>query len=667
MSDFHSFASSVKTRFDHMSKGELYVTIDGNAVWEKYLASFPEGTNPIYKERTEHDCSCCKHFVRNIGNVVSIVDGEVQTIWGGKISDPTYAVVAVELDEFVRQQVITGVFRTSETKYGAEKSTQLLPDFSIKKWDHFHATVNPRHVTREVGTIVGDLNTTFAVFKRGLDELSEDAFVDVIDLINQNALYRGAEFKGILQEFQRMQRVYKKLKTEQERAVYVWQNVNSAASRFRNTAIGTLIQDLTESGDLEGSVRSFESKVAPTNYKRPTALITPKMVKEAMAQITELGLEEALQRRFAKLSDVSVNNVLWVDGEVQSKMKGGIESLLMETAKKVTKINDKDVESIDIATFMEKVVPKAAGMELLVTNQLQSNFVSLTAPVHENSGDLFKWNNNFAWSYDGNITDSIKEKVKKAGGNVTNAKLRISLAWFNFDDLDIHVTTPRGHTICFYNKREDGGVLDVDMNAGSGHSRTPVENVSFISVQDGEYTVAVNQYRQRDTSDVGFVIEVESAGKIHQFTHGAVVRNHKVALTLTVKNGTVVDVKLATGIKGGSISQEKWGVNTETFVKVNTLMFSPNFWDDNKVGNKHWFFILDKCQNPDNIRGIYNEFLKSDLEKHRKVFEVLGDKTKCKFQDEQLSGIGMSSTKNESLTVRVTGAKLNKVYKVLFN
>ena len=78
MSDFSRFAIQIKQRFDLLSQHELYVTVpDGNQVWEKYLAAFPEGTNPIFRERTEHDCSCCRQFIKNIGNVVAIINGQI--------------------------------------------------------------------------------------------------------------------------------------------------------------------------------------------------------------------------------------------------------------------------------------------------------------------------------------------------------------------------------------------------------------------------------------------------------------------------------------------------------------------------------------------------------------------------------------------------------------
>ena len=79
MSEFKPFASLVHSKFVELSKQELYVTVDGDLLWEKYLQSFPEGTNPIFKTRTEHDCSCCKNFIRNIGTVVAVIDGKLQS------------------------------------------------------------------------------------------------------------------------------------------------------------------------------------------------------------------------------------------------------------------------------------------------------------------------------------------------------------------------------------------------------------------------------------------------------------------------------------------------------------------------------------------------------------------------------------------------------------
>lgn len=95
-------------------------------------------------------------------------------------------------------------------------------------------------------------------------------------------------------------------------------------------------------------------------------------------------------------------------------------------------------------------------------------------------------------------------------------------------------------------------------------------------------------------------------------------------------------------------------------------MYSPNYWDDNAVGNKHWLFMLDGCKNDEDTRGVYNEFLRSDLDQHRKVFEVLGNRTKCPVVDDQLSGLGFSSTKNDTVTAQVTTANGTRLFNINF-
>jgi len=667
MSDFSSFSEQLRQRFEALSQHELYtVAITGDEVWAAYLAAFPEGTNPIFRERTEHDCSCCRQFIRNLGNVVAIIDGVVHSLWSEWEDSPApYNVVALKLAQLIEGRSIDSLYRTTETKFGQVKSNELLADGSVRTWNHFHAPVAKKFQAVSPAQVVGDFNTTVEVLKRGLDELQPDAFKTVIELIEGNNLYRGEEFLASVKAFYALGLDYHTTAYESERNVFLWSKATNPVARFRNTAIGTLLVDLSAGMELEAAVRSFEAKVAPTNYKRTTALITPRMIEDAVKTIDSLGIRDGLERRFAKLSDVSVNNVLWVDGSVQDKMKDGLAALLHESVAVLAPA--KEVATpISIADFMANVVPKAKTISALVRNNLQKNLVSLTAPVNADALGLFKWDNNFAWSYNGNITDSIKEKVKAAGGN-TEAPLRISLAWFNGDDLDIRVLAPGySHVIYF---AQPQGCLDVDMNAHTVRNAVdPVENVSFRTPRDGTYKIQVHNYCRRSTDNVGFVIELENNGSIQQFSHSKPVPDSVLidVGSIDVKGGVITDVKFSSDITGGAVSQEKWGIKTEQYVKVETLMYSPNHWDDMAFGNRHWFFMLDGCLNNEPTRGIYNEFLDSALDKHRKVFEVIGSRTMCPPAEEQLSGLGFSSTKGESLQVQVTEGNRRNTYLINF-
>lgn len=659
--EFAEFGKMVSDRLDSFANGEIFVTVDGDRLWEVYLASFPEGSNPLYKERTEHDCTCCKNFIRNVGRIVAVVDGKLTTLWDVPARSP-YKEVAEALHAFVLSSPITDVWRTSERKYGAKTTKQMLADGKVINWDHFYGNVPARNFSVTPDKARGDFRTTVQVFKRGLTELSDAAIETVLDLINSKALYRGEEHLPAIRAFRDAKARFNK---SSDKDAFPWVNVEGAAARFKNTVIGTLVEDLSGGMDLEKAVRSFEQKVAPTNYKRPTALITEGMVKSALKTIRELDLEAALDRRYGKISDITVNNVLWVNRGVRASMKSGIEALLTSEAKRVKTSAPVKGNDISIEDFVSNILPKSETVEVLVKNSHVNNFVTLTAPVHGDSGGLFKWSNDFAWSYNGDVADSIRERVKKAGGNVDNAKLRFSLGWSNYDDLDIHVYTPRGSHIYFGNKRGGGGVLDVDMNAGGARSREPVENVSFTSPADGVYRIDINQFSKRETVDVGFTLEIVDQVSSRQLHYKKALTDRVTAATVTVKGGRIVDVVVGSGLTDQAASTNVWGVDTETFVEVDTLTLSPNYWDNNAVGNKHWFFILKGCRAPGQARGIYNEFLNSKLDQHRKVFEVLGGKSKTQPSDDQLSGVGFSSTRADTVTVRVTG-EVRGTYNIAF-
>ena len=659
MSEFPAFSRAVFNRLNNMARGELFV-VDAADIFASYLAAFPEGTNPMFRARTEHDCSCCKQFVRNFGRVVAIENGRRVSVWGNHADLPyPYNEVAARLDALVQQAPITGVFRTKERKFGAEHTVQMI-DGKPHRWNHFHGVVTTRHHSTRPDEARGALDAAGQVLRRGLTELKTTSVDEVIDLIEADALYRGAEHLRAVKEFRDLQR---KLASASDRDLVVWANLDSPAARFRNTVIGTLVQDISEGMGVEDAVRRFESKMAPTHYKRPKAIITPKMVDAAMETLAGLGLESAIERRFARIGDVSVNDVLFVDNAVRGKMRGGLRETLMAAA--VTKAPKADKATpITIDEFVSSVVPGARSISLHLKNAHLPNFVSLTAPTHADAGRLFKWNNGFAWTYDGDVADSIKERVKRAGGN-TGAPLRVSLAWNNTDDLDIHAKCPDGH-IYYGNKMS---ILDVDMNVGNP-VRDPVENLSWRSPRNGTYSIEVNNFTQRETKDTGFTIEIECAGVVQQFTCRSNPRSKDTihCIEFSMARGAITELRVRDArLTGGAMPTEKWGVRTEAPARVNTLLTSPNHWEGaGGVGAKHWFFMLDGCRNPDDARGIYNEFLRGDLEPHRRVFEMVGAKTKCPPDDQQLSGVGFTVGRDMRVLVTVENATGSRNYEIAF-
>src|ERR1019366_10753138 len=80
--DFNVLKTAVQRQFNTMKGSTVFrAAIDKDELWNLYLSSFTDGTNPQFRERTEHDCSCCRGFIKNAGSMVTIVNGEIVTLW----------------------------------------------------------------------------------------------------------------------------------------------------------------------------------------------------------------------------------------------------------------------------------------------------------------------------------------------------------------------------------------------------------------------------------------------------------------------------------------------------------------------------------------------------------------------------------------------------------
>ena len=524
--EFVKFKRAVHAQFNQLAAGAdmLFLTnVDKDALWDCYLNSFPE------EERQSHNCNNCKHYIRHYGRVVAIKDNKVVTMWENLQLDEPYATVARNLDALVKSKPVVDVFITRDYELGIDRNNVYIDSLQGPKvitWNHLYYHMPNQLVytgTESVSAVMGTLRTTKKVFKRALEELTIDSIETVLDLIGQNALYRGEQFKNDLSVFLGHKRYYDSLPDE-EKDNWCWANFNRVGcARIRNTAIGTLLVNISSGLELDDCVTAYERIMAPENYQRP-----------------------------------------------------------------------KSMES-----------------------RLSNNLVTLTAPVNKDAKNLFKWPNNFAWTYNGGVADSIKEKVRAAGGQ-TEGFLRCSLAWSNYNDLDLHVVEPNNLEIYYSNRiGRSGGKLDVDENAGYGKTRKPVKHKENVMVAEITYSKSKG---------------IQIRELIPSTSHSSV---------------------------------SLWNIDTNKFHKVNVMMLSPNYWDEQGIGNKHYFFMLDDCKNPEPVRGFFNEYLNSELTPHRKVFEVLADKMKTPYQEHQLSGLGFSSTMRNSVIVKVDGT-FSRTLKVNF-
>ena len=303
--------------------------------------------------------------------------------------------------------------------------------------------------------------------------------------------------------------------------------------------------------------------------------------------------------------------------------------------------------------------------------------MNVTAPVNADAKPLFKWNNGFGWSYHGGIADSdMRRTVAERGGSVTGV-FRFTHQW-NYDKrnaslMDLHVFLPTSRVkaengvhdnygneerIGWNNRKhaKTGGVQDVDYTTAAPAGYVPVENITFPDIRvmpEGKYICKVHNWKMRTPNQGGFRAEIEVNGQVFAYEYDKPLTNKEwvTVATVTLKDGVfTVDHHLPT-IDGPG--REEWNLTTGNFVPVQTIMHSPNFWNGQQIGNEHHFFIMEGCKNPDPVRGFYNEFLTSELHEHRKVFEVVGGKMNCEYSDDQLAGLGFSSTQRNAITARV--------------
>lgn len=694
---FKDFKKAVYEKFQELTQSNLPLFLTGvekDKLWDMYINSFPSGSDPltgkealfydkeegrtVKVEATEHTCKACRQFIRPFGNVVAVIDNKLVSIWDidtKGISDH-YVVVAKALAKLAKSKPIVNIFKHDTNELGIDKNHKMMEDDTVREYNHFYAVIPNNYITTgSIPEAMGRYRTSKEVLKRGLDEIHLDSLVLAKDLINQGSLLDGDAHLNTLEDFIKLREQYDNVQ-EKDKDNWAWLNAENRVARFRNTLMGVFCVELSEGKELNETCLDWNKRVDPANYHKVKSPITKRQIEEAKKFVIEHGYEESFNRRLATMDDIKATEILHINrGDGNIKNVSIFDNIKTPSSRHKRNEFDK-VEEVSIDKFMKDILPSCTSVEALLLNSHESNLANITTANIEDSKPIFKWDNNYSYTLNGNLAgiSQIKEAVKGRGGNVDGV-LNIRLAFPDTTcDYDLHVFEPNGDKIYYGNVRKQqrsSGMLDLDAQGVDGHQppEKRVENVIYTDLNKmpkGDYTVLINDY-SRSKFPAKFTVEVEFDSNTTTFELSSKPGNNANVCVINLNNNqfTIKKGEHVVMTDSNVISKELWGLETNNFHKVNLMCLTPNHWGENNTGNKYYMFMLDGCKNSNSVRGFHNEHLIGELLSHRKVMDVLGASTLIEPTDKQLAGLAFNSTVKDELIVRVKGT-FQRVLKIKF-
>lgn len=705
------FNNQLQAKFAEMQKtGKLFkVKLTGQELWNLYLKSFTKENDPIFRdpESSEHNCNLCNNFIRRYGNIVAIVDNKLISIFDVE-ADEEYNQTAKIMSKAITSSIISEVFFETfnelkelpyeacnksnkvfklgvnknvkrYTKEEAEKFGVVKAD-QIVSFDHFHLELNKEYVdmsSDSIESIRGKYRDNKNVFQRAMEEISLDTLNLVKDLIIQGSLLDGQTHLHKVEQFIPFKKDYDALPANQ-RDNWCWlTSYKLPIAKFKNELIGTLCSELAEGKEINEACQSWNKKVDPANYMKATAPITKKQIEEAKNFVEENGYAESFDRRFATIDDIKVSEILH-SNVGDSKLKNvSIFDGVKSTSTRHKRSEFDGIEEVGIEKFMTDILPNCSAVEVFLKNSHEGNLVSLTTANIPDSKPIFKWPNNYSWTFNGNLAgkSQLSQMVEAKGGR-TDGVFRFTHSWNELEPnqslMDLHVFMP-GCTVpksgggpnvigrrVGWNNRTDSlskGTQDVDYISEAPTGYIPVENITFPILSDmpeGVYTCCVHNWSFRKSGGRGKA-EIAFQGNIFEYEYPATKNEQWITVAeITLKNDVfTIEHKLPLT---GETTKEIYALETNQFHKVNLICLSPNHWNGKNIGNKHYFFMLQGCKAESSIRSFHVENLIPELLDHRKVMEVLGTTNMISPTEKQLSGLGFNATVRDEVIVKLSGS-----------
>ena len=404
-------------------KGPLFV-VAAFGLYEAYLEALPP------EARQEYTCRACQDFVERFGRIVTVTDDGIvkSPIWVPELYPEFFRPAVARLQRFVEGRPIEGVFLAEESVWGKPTSMKRVPDptstvmtvASIdlatgavgteKKipgstlipdgWRHMHI-IPPKDLVfkrrlLDAGQVAAEKLQDLETLRRGLKDFPLSITRQAKALLETETLYRSEKCLGVATWLVTLQESLEGRRNPNVQTALLWRAVATAPAGFchiRSTMISTLLEDIAEGMPFEQVKARFAAKMHPLQYQRPTSAPSEGQIDAAEKIIKELGVTGALDRRFARLEDLTA---LWTPTAPKpSEVKEGVFGHLRKGA---------GAEAISLAPtvtmtwekFARTVLPKAQSI-MYVVPRAMAPYTSFTTAANPDAPIILQWDNPVSW------------------------------------------------------------------------------------------------------------------------------------------------------------------------------------------------------------------------------------------------------------------------------
>lgn len=387
---FPSFAACVSNAFEESiaTKPNLFTT-DVENLYDEFLAALPPDLRQTYT------CRACSRFVETYGGLVTIGEDGVTTpvLWRPDFGtlEPSFARGAGNLFATVKRAKVTGPFYSNDTTWGLPQNHDGKRDCD---WRHLHVCI-PRYAfgpyfAADPKAKVAEKREEHRLLGEAIAEYRMATVQAAVELLQSGRLARPEKALPQAIWFERVIGAAKGEKRTDRRSNILWRTAVEAPAGWchvRSGLLGTLLEDLKEGKVFTGIKRSWDEKVHPLAYQRPTAPVSEGNVKQAEKIVAELGIAASLRRRYCLKEDVKVR--IWEPFVPDKSEPEGVFSHLLKKSEPA----DHDLTapaSITWRKFKETVLPRASKIEVWVP-PASGSYCALVTAADPDAPPIIQW------------------------------------------------------------------------------------------------------------------------------------------------------------------------------------------------------------------------------------------------------------------------------------